>query len=173
MLALDSSIALSEQPLMTHFDTLWRIHSNRAISPAGLAIGTASATAVKIVNTVTYLSNGVFKAKAPAEVAFTPVTHDIPASLTGIQEQVYLLTLDGNGNPTLTGGGITTGAGTAPLPQLPATGSPVAFVRIAVAAAAPGAGTNFVAGTTVLSASYLTVGYSDVGYYAGLFSKTQ
>ncbi len=173
MLALDPSIGLSSQALMTHFDTLWRINANRALTPAGLAIGTAANTAVKIVNAVTYLSNAVFKSKAPAEVPFTLSVHDIPASLSGVQEQVYLLSLDGNGNPTLTGGGITTGVGTAPLPALLATGTAISYVRVAVAAGAPGSGTNFVAGTTPLNAAYLTVGYTDVGYYAGKFSGPQ
>jgi hypothetical protein len=130
------------------------------LSPPGLSIGTLSTSAVKIANTVTYLSGGVFKSKSPAEVAFTPVVHNIPANASAVQEAVYVVTLDGSGTPTLTMGMIATGAGLAPIPTPPADQTVIGYVRIAVAAGA----TSFTAGTTALNNAALTVTYTDAAF---------
>lgn len=189
MLALDPAIAGSQQSLMDHFDAMVKNYANVATSPAGLAIGSSSTAAVKIVNTTTFNSStvaapgvGVPKSKTTAEVAFTATVHDIPANAVSVQEQVYLITLDSAGTPTITAGGITSGLNSAPLPTRPALGANgtsfaavIGYVRIAVNAAVPGSGTNFVAGTTALSAARLAqVVYTDVtGYYGRVFSGAQ
>lgn len=132
---------------------------NLVLSAAGLAIGTTSAAAVKISNTVTYLIDGVFKSKTTAEVAFTATTHDIAADAAAVQEAVYLVTLAADGTPTLTMGTIASGAGNAALPDAPTDEAVIGHVRVAVAAGA----TDFDAGTDLLSAAHLTVTYTDTG----------
>lgn len=133
---------------------------NLCLSAAGLTIGTVANTKVKIANTVTYLIGGVFKSKTTAEVAFTATTHDIPANASAVQEAVYVLSLDGDGTPTLTMGLITTGSGTAPIPDPPAGQAVIGYVRIAVAAGA----TPFDASSDALNAGHLTVTYTDVAF---------
>lgn len=174
MQKLDSSITQNFQPLMDHFDFLDTIAKNSCTSTAGLAIGTSSTAAIKIANTTTYLTSGLFASKATAEVAFTATVMDIPANATSVQEQVYLVTLSANGTPTITVGGITTGSGTAPLPPRPTTGTPIGYVRIAVNAGTPSGSTNFVAGTTALSDARLSaVTYTNVARYSARFDTAQ
>ena len=143
---------------------------NQCFGSAGLAIGTTSLAAVKIVNTTAYTVGGMFYSKTTAEVPFLATVHDIAPNATSVQEQVYLLSLDNAGNPALTGGGITTGAGTALLPELPpATLTPIGYVRIAVAAGA----TGFTGATTLLSAAQLTVTYTNVNKIMPSFVTAQ
>jgi hypothetical protein len=169
MIKRTASGALSNQDLMNLFDAYETVLSNRALSPAGLAIGSASAAKVKIVNTVTYLSDDVFKSKTTAEVAFTATTHDIPPHATLVQEAVYLVCLAADGTPSLTMGDIASGAGLATLPERPATGTPIGYVRVAVAAGA----TLFDASTDLLSAAHITDTYVDLGNYGGRFDVAQ
>lgn len=188
MLQLDNAIAQSHQDLMDHFDAVVINAANQCFSSPGLAIGTGSTAAVKIVNTVTYSNSttaapgvGVAKSKTTAEVAFTATAMDIPADPVNIQEQCYLISLDSAGTPTMTAGGIVSGAGKAPIPQRPALGAngtsyatPIGYVRIAVNVGTAGPTTNFVAGTTALSDARMTVTYySFLGYVGRLFSKAQ
>jgi hypothetical protein len=160
--------AFHQQGVMDLFDAINTVHANRALSAAGLAIGTTSAAKVKIVNTVTFLSGGVFKSKTTAEVAFTASVHDIAANATAAQEAKYLLCLDSAGTPTLTMGAIA-GAGLSALPELPAGVSPIGYVKVSVAAGA----TKFTASTDLLSAGHLTVTYVDLGFIAPRFDSIQ
>lgn len=139
---------------------------NMALSAAGLAIGSASKKTFKIVNTVTYLSDGVFKSKTTAAVPLTATTHDIAANASSVQEACYLLTLAANGDVTVTMGDIATGSGNAKLPELPATGTPIGYVRIAVAAGS----TKFDATSDDLDAAHLTCTYVDLGFVHPLVS---
>lgn len=166
---LNPSGAMNFQAMMDRFDAVNTLMKYRALSAAGLAIGTVANSKVKIVNTVTYLHNGVFKSKTTAEVAFTATTHDIAANASAVQEAVYLLSLDASGTPTLTMGAIASGSGNALLPELPAGLTPIGHVRVAVAAGA----TKFTAGTDALNAGHLTVSYSDVGFYGPRFDAAQ
>lgn len=150
---------------MDHMDFVNTCMRNQCLSAAGLAIGTVSNVKVKIVNTVTYLSGGIFKSKASAEVAFTDTTHDIAADASNVKEAMYLLTLDAAGAATLTMGAIATGSGNAKLPERPSSGTPIGAVRVAVAAGA----TMFDANTNALNAAHLTVTYYDYGYLAPRF----
>ena len=127
----------------------------RAFTSPGLAIGTTGNTAVKIANTVVYLNNGVFCSKTPAEVAFTATTHDIAPNALTVREACYLITLAANGTPTITKGTTATGAGNATVPATPSGGTPIGYVRIAVAAGA----LPFDATTDALNAAHLTVTY--------------
>lgn len=165
--ALKPSKAGSLQERMDHFDSINTSLRNKCLTSAGLAIGTVANTSVKIVNTVTYLSDGEFRSKAPAEKAFTANTHDIPANASSVQEAMYLMTLASDGTPTLTMGTIATGSGNAKLPERPATGTPIGAVRVAVAAGA----TPFDATTDALSAGHLTVTYYNYGYLAPRFDS--
>lgn len=169
MLANSTDYADNHQAMMTFFDLLHTANSNRAFTSGGLAIGSSSKAKVKIVNTVTYLSSGIFKSKTTAEVAFTATTHDITNSTTSVQEAVYLMTLAADGTPTLTMGAIATGAGNAKFPERPATGTPIGAVRIAIAAGA----TPFDASTDELDAAHVTDTYYDLGYFAPRFDSVQ
>jgi len=109
--------ALGDQTLMTALDNNSLAFMNDVIDTPGLAIGTTT-SAVKIANTVHYKIMGKFYSKSTADIAFTATAAN---NLTAGQEQVWALTLDNAGNGLLLPGGITTGAGTAPLPERPAT----------------------------------------------------
>lgn len=165
---VDPALGMNQQGLMDRLDAMHTSHQNRALSAAGLAIGTVSAAKVKIVNTVNYLSGGVFKSKASAEVAFTTTTHDIPNNPAKIQEAKYLLTLDASGNPTLTMGAIAD-QNLSLLPEIPAGQTPIGYVKVSVAAGA----TKFTANSDLLSAGHLTVTYVDLGYLAPRFDSAQ
>lgn len=160
---------VSSQAAMDQFDALHTSESYRALSAAGLVIGSAVASKVKIANTVTYLIGGAFKSKTTAEVAFTATTHDIPANAGSVQEQCYFVCLDGTGTATIVAGGIATGAGKAVLPEVPAGLCVIGSVRIAVAAGS----TPFTGATTLLSAGALTVAYTDLGFVAPRFDSVQ
>lgn len=161
--------ALANQGLMNQMDALDTAQKYRALSSAGLAIGTTANTAVRITNAVTYLLGGVFASKTPAEVAFTPGTHDIAPSASSVQERVYLVNLDGAGNPTIAAGVVASGAGNALLPERQTNLTPIGTVRIAVAAGNAG----FTGGTTALNAGQLTVTYNSVGAYGSRFDGAQ
>jgi hypothetical protein len=166
---LERSKALNNQQVMDLYDGLLHRVKNMALSTGGLAIGSSSKAKVKIASTVNYLSDGVFKTKTTAEVAFTATTHDIAANAASVQEACYLLTLAANGDPTLTMGAIATGSGNALLPEIPATGTPIGYVRIAIAAGS----TKFDASTDELDAAHITDTYVDLGFVAPKFGAAQ
>jgi hypothetical protein len=161
MNAKSPALALNSQDLMTHLDARMTSLRYMCLSSAGLAISSAGSAKkkVKISNTTTYLVNGVFCSKTTAEVAFTATTHDIAANASSVQEACYLLTLVADGTPTITMGTVSTGAGTALLPSVPSGGTPIGFVRIAVAAGS----TIFDATSDDLDAAHLTTTYVNLG----------
>jgi hypothetical protein len=166
MVALDTKYGTFDKNLMDAFDNLDTRMKYRALSSAGLVIGSSAPEKVKIANTVTFLFNGVFGSKSTAEVAFTATTMDIAPSATLVQEAMYLLTFSAvDGTPVLTMGTISSGAGTAVLPAIPAASTPVGAVRVAVAAGA----TLFNATTDSLAAGHLTVTYYNYGWLAPRF----
>jgi hypothetical protein len=165
---LNPGLATNLQCMMDQFDSINTSMQNRALAAAGLVIGSTSAAKVKIANTVTYLSAGVFKSKATAEVAFTATTHDIPNNASIVQEAKYLLSLDAAGTPTLTMGAVAN-TGLSVLPEIPAGLTPIGYVKIQVAAG----GTKFTASTDLLSAGHLTVTYFDLGFIAPRFDSVQ
>lgn len=138
------------------------------MNKAGLAIGTSSKKAVKIVNTVEFSVNGSALKKAAAEVAFTATTMDIAASTAAVREACYLLCLDASGTATLTMGDIASGAGNAVVPLTPADRCPIGYVRIAVAAGS----TSFDATSDDLDAAHLTCTYVDLRLNPRDFSAT-
>ena len=156
--ALDAKYGLHNQDMMTGLDARNTAQRYQCFSLAGLAIGSVSKKTLKIVNTVTYSSNGIGKSKTTAAVAFTATTHDITASASTVQEACYLVTLASDGTPTVTMGTVSTGAGTALLPSVPSGGTPIGFARIAVAAGS----TIFDATSDDLDAAHLTVTYYDI-----------
>jgi hypothetical protein len=158
MIKRDPKYAGFDQNKMDQMDFVRRVLLNMPLSAPGLAIGTGSAAKVKIVNTTTFLSDGVFKSKAAnAEVAFTATTMDIAANASTVQEACYLVMLAADGTPSLVMGAIASGAGNALLPELPDTGTCIGYVRIAIAAGA----TPFDASTDLLSAGHITDTYYD------------
>lgn len=141
-------------------DALTTVMLYHALTAAGLVIGSSDPAKVKIANTVTYISNGVFKSKTTAEVAFTVTAHDIAAHASLVKEAVYLLSLNSTGTPTLTMSPIAVGAGNAVVPAAPAGNTVIGDVRIAVAAGV----TSFTAATTQLNNGALTVTYRDLTF---------
>jgi len=122
-----------------------------ALSAAGLAIGTAANTSVKIANTVTYLIDGVFKSKTTAEKAFTTTTHDIADGSYAI----FLVSLQADGTVTL-----TKGADDAAITTItpPAGECVIGHVKITMS------GSAFTAGTTALDDANATVVYTDTSF---------
>ena len=158
MTANDILIAGGNQQLMTFFDKIQTACANQAFSVAGLAIGSVSKKTLKIVNTVSFTNGNKATTKTTAAVPFTDNTHDIAASTTSVQEACYLVSLASDGTPTVTMGAVSTGAGTALLPDVPSGGTPIGFARIAVEAGS----TNFAATGDDLDAVHLTVTYKDI-----------
>lgn len=155
---------------MDYFDRLNVAQRYRALGTPGLAIGSVSAAKVLIGNTTPYLHDGVFKSKTTAEVAFTATTHDIAADASSVQEAVYVVLLAADGTPSLKMGAIATGSGNAKLPELTAAdGTPIGYVRVAVAAGA----TPFDASTDLLSAGHITDTYVNLGFVAPRFDAVQ
>ena len=114
----------------------------RAFTSAGLVIGSSSAAAVKIANTVTFIIDNVFYSKTTAEIAFTDLTEQAINTTS-----YYLLSLDTTGAGTLTAGSALG------LPACPAGECAIGYVKIVTGAAA------FVPATTLLSLGTLTVSY--------------
>lgn len=127
---------------------------NLCLSPAGLTIGSGDAAKIKIANTVDYTIGGIFKQKTTAEVALTPTTHDI----TDGSEKVFVVSLDGSGTATITGGTEAVGSGNATIPDGPAGECVIGHVRVFTT------GAGFTAGTTLLSAAEVTDTYTDVSH---------
>lgn len=156
-----TTINVSVDPHKRLLDCLTALR-DRCLSKAGLAIGTSSTSAIKIVNTTAFVLNGIVYSKASAEVAFTATTMDIAADASAVKEAVYLLSLSNAGTPTLTMGAIATGAGNAVVPATPSGNCTIGYVRIAVAAGS----TPFDASSDALSAGHLTVTYVDLSVNA-------
>jgi hypothetical protein len=161
--------ALGHQEVADTFDSIHHALSNMALNSGALAIGTGSKKKVLIAATINFLSNGVFKAKTTAEVDFTATTHDIAASAAAVKEAVYLMMLAADGTPSLVMGAVATGAGNAKLPEIPTTGTPVGYVRVAVAAGS----TIFNATTDDLDAAHLTCTYVNLGFLSPKFAAIQ
>lgn len=168
MLKDSSNDALNNQTLMDQFDQLHTAQQYRALSNPGLAIGTTTSQ-VKITNTTVYLHAGQFKSKTTADTAFTATTHDIAFHASLVQEACYLISLNAGGTVTITMGTISSGAGTAGIPDPVAALTPVGYVRIAVAAGS----TPFDASSDALGAGHLTVTYVNLGYLAPRFDAVQ
>lgn len=169
MLALSKLEGLANQQLMDLLDEMNFQMGNFALADPGLCIGSSDTKKVKIANTVKFLSDGVFKSKSTAEVAFTATTHDIEADADTVQEAVYLVTLAADGTPTLTMGAIASGAGNALLPERPATGTVIGYLRLAVVAGS----TDFDASSDALSAGHLTDTYVNLGFLGARFDAAQ
>ena len=161
----DNIEALSQQNLMNTLDEIDTNLKYMCVSKAGMAIGSTSAEKVKFANTITYVHNGIVLQKTTAEVAFTATTHDITADADAVQEAMYMLCLDADGNATLHMGDVADGAGNAVLPERPSGKTPVGAVRVAVAAGS----TDFNASTDDLSAAHITDTYYDLGYVGARF----
>lgn len=173
MIQLSKDKVIFHQALADHFDkmTFRSGNSLSATSPPGLTQGTSSNVKLKVANTTKCLVNFVPISFTTAEVAFTTGgVHDIPANAATVQEQVYAVLVNASGALTIVAGGITAGAGTAPIPDWPSTNlCPIGYVRIAVAAGS----SPFTAGTTQPATSgAITATYTD-GYPWPLFSTAQ
>ena len=155
----DSLVAGGSQPLMDLLDTLVRPTASWA--NIGLVIGTSSAAKVKTTSASSCTFGGIFGTAlaATTEVAFTATTHDIAASASSVQEACYLLSVNAAGTATLTMGAVSSGAGTALVPDCPADNCAIGYLRLAVAAGA----TSFDASTDLLSATHLTDTYYSIG----------
>lgn len=167
MRQLEKSAALNHASLAEYLENVNTRLMNQCLSSAGLAIGSSAKAKVLIANTVTYSNAGKILTKTTAEFAFTATTHDIAANAASVQEACYLMCLSSNGTPTLTMGEIATGAGNALVPEVPASVTPIGYVRVAVEAGS----TLFNASTDELDASHLTVTYVNLGYVNNSFES--
>lgn len=143
----------------------------RCLSAAGLAIGSVSKKTLKIVNTTTYLHNGIFKSMTTQVPVFTATTHDIAANADSVQEAVYLVCQGATSSDlcTVHMGAIATGSGNAKFPEIPSGKTVIGAVRVAVAAGA----TKFDATSDDLDAAHLTVTYYDIGFIHPLVDTVQ
>jgi hypothetical protein len=177
MIATDPIVVLNRQDTMNYDDLYNTAIRNMNFGSAGLTFTTVQVT---VANTVNFLSKGVWASKTTASVAFTAGgIHDIIASLAGIQERCYAICCNAAGVLSIVAGTQATGAGTALLPERTAIADGLSifgYVRIAIAAGAPGAGTNFVAGTTALNDARLVgaaATYVNLGFLAPRFDSAQ
>lgn len=128
---------------------------NLALSAGGLAAGT-TASQLKTVNTITYLSNGIFKSKAAvAAINLTGTTLAIG------QACLFGVFLDSGGNVTVTQGPIVNAGDPCPVPAFSSTGTTVIGLAKVTATSAV-----FVPGTTLLGTGN-TASYQDVGLMPG------
>jgi hypothetical protein len=129
----------------------------------GIAIG-ASTVNAKTTNTVIYKAAGVLYSKAAGDVAFTA---GAASNIAIGYETVFMMQIDKSGNILLIPGATALGAGNALYPELPADGyAVIGSVRVYTATNA------WIAGTTALSATGVTVTYQD-GYPFPLFTAAQ
>lgn len=128
---------------------------NLALTAGGLATGT-TASQMKTVNTITYLSNGIFKTKtAVAAINLTGTTLAIG------QGCLFAVFLDSGGNVTVTQGPISNSGDPFPVPAYSATGTTViGLAKVTTTSAV------FVPGTTLLGTGN-TATYLDVGLMPG------
>lgn len=168
MKALNPAKGQFMNDLITLLDLKDTRQKYRALTAAGLAIGTGDNKKVKVVNTVTYLFNGVFKSKTTAEVAFTATTHDIAANANVGQEAQYFICVDGSGTLSIVMGAIAN-SGASLMPEIPANLTVIGVVKILVAAGS----TKFTANSDALNAGHLTVTYTDLGMVSERFDAAQ
>jgi hypothetical protein len=119
----------------------------RCDSAAGLTIGSSSAAALKIANTVQYSIGGVRYSVTTEEVAFTDTTVQ-PISTT----RYYVLAYNASGT-----GKIFNGTNSTDLPNIPATHCPVGYVKVVTDATG-----TFVPATDDLSDAAVTDTYADI-----------
>lgn len=168
MQALSKQEGLYNQAFMDRMDELDTRMKYRALSAAGLVIGSSSKAKVKIANTVTYLHNGIFKSKTTAEVAFTATDHDIVADSDTIQERKYLLCLAADGTPSIVAGDQADN-GESLLPEIPSGVTVIGYVLLQIAAGS----TDFDATTDELDEAHITDTYVDLGWLNERFDAAQ
>ncbi len=125
--------ALADQALATAQDLGAIAGASDVFTSAGLVIGSSSAAAVKIANTVTYKILGDMFSKTTAEIAFTASAAN---NIAVGSEQVYMLQLDYAGNGLLIPGAPALAAGQALLPERPGATLMVTTAAIVANAAA-------------------------------------
>jgi hypothetical protein len=142
-------------PIIANHNNLVNRLACRMINTPGLAIGTASKKAVKIVNECMAVINGtIVPIAAATEVAFTATTHDVADGYTN----VFVITVNAAGTLAITMGtraATTSTVAACVLPTVPADVAVVGIVSIA------SAGALFDATTTDLDAGTVTDLYYD------------
>ncbi len=143
-----------EKPGLRNIDqeTLRQVLGNVCLAKAGLVIGSSSAAAVKIANTVTFAIDSVLLTKTTAEIAFTDVT---PQPISTFAK--YLVSLNAAGTGVITNGTPAASAALALLPDTPDDNVAIGYVQVATS----GAG-SFIPATTELSAAQVTDVYVDL-----------
>ena len=128
---------------------------NLALTAGGLAAGT-TASQLKTVNTITFLSNGVFKSKT----AVAAITLSGTQLAIG-QACLFAVFLDSGGNVTVTQGPIVAAGDPCPVPAFSSTGTTViGLAKVTTTSAV------FTPGTTLLGTGN-TPAYFDVGLMPG------
>lgn len=96
--SITTGVTLSSADIRSALTKLQINAVDLVLSSAGLAIGSSSKKAIKIVNTIYYMIDGVLYTKASAEVAFTATTHDV----ANAKFAVFVLSIDSAGTVTIT-----------------------------------------------------------------------
>lgn len=170
MIKINPVEGMFSQDLMNRLDKIDTALKNRALASAGLAIGAASKTKVKIATAnFAYLFNGQFKDSGAAqEVAFTATTHDITADAAVAQERYYFICLDGSGTATIVAGDQAD-SGEGKLPEIPTGKVVIGYIKIVIAAGA----TDFDATTDELDEGHITDTYVNLGSVGERFDAAQ
>ncbi len=126
------------------------------LSSPGLVIGSAAAK-VKIANTVPFAIDAVLYSKTTAEIAFTDLT--VQQASTYCK---YLLSVDAEGNGTITNGTPAATSALALIPDCPDDECSFGYVELAVAAEY-----SFTPATTELSATGITDVYTNLLFHNG------
>lgn len=139
--------------LQARADLIRRTVLYRSLTAGGLAEGTTAAT-IKTANTVTYLSDGVFKSKGATD------NIAIPAGTTLADGEFckFLVTLQADGTPVVTQGTPAASAALALLPAVPAGETPIGYFQIQTV------GATYVPGTTDNGAGTVTDTYVDLAW---------
>ena len=117
----------AQSAVATLLDNIVVGYDNRILSAPGMTQGTTTNTSFKAANTTSYMSSGIVKSKATFEVAGTAGNgtytgvQDVTPNASSVQERVYVVYLSATGTPTIIAGTQSTGAGTAPYPDMPST----------------------------------------------------
>lgn len=138
---LINSESTSNQNLRGVLEELQGAAVDVCMTDPGLAIGTSANTSVKIANTVYANIAGVMVKKTTAEVALTATTHNVTADLF----RIFALTLNADGDVTVTAGTEGASLTLATWPTIPSDEAIIGFLIIN-----PTGTGNFVAATTAL-----------------------
>lgn len=133
---------------------------NRAFTTGALA-ESATALKFKTTATVTYIINGVFKAKTATDnLVFTSGHASVNPDVDTAQQCKFLVTLDGSGNVKTIQSAIVAASASEPdLPAVPSGECPIGYIKVVTTA-----GYAFIPNTTDLSDTGITATFVDLSW---------